>query len=124
MSRTAVFVPESFAAPSLPLSSARFRAVDAAADAASAAMVMVAGELDIAPVADRELRRAEAHAELVIVDLRALELIDASGARRLVAAHRRIRARRRSCDPSGRRDPPRNGDRAPSQDATVCRPIP
>ena len=92
MSRTAV-VSELFAAPPRPLSSPRFRAVDGAGDADSAAIVTVAGELDIARVADLdcELRRAEAHAELVLVDLRALEFIDSSGARLLVAAHRRIR---------------------------------
>jgi anti-sigma B factor antagonist len=93
MSRTTVLVPELFAAPPPPLSSPRSRAVDTAADAASAVMVTVAGELDVARVAhlDCELRRAEAHAELVLVDLRALQFIDSSGARLLVAAHRRIR---------------------------------
>lgn len=93
MSRAAVFVPELFAASPTPLSSPRFPMVDGAADADSAAMVTVAGELDIARAADLdcELRRAEAHAELVVIDLRALEFIDSGGAGVLVAAHRRIR---------------------------------
>ncbi len=53
----------------------------------------VAGELDIAsvPQLDQALFRAEAGAEVVVLDLRPLEFIDVSSARVLLAAHRRIR---------------------------------
>ena len=55
--------------------------------------VAISGELDIAavPGLDRVLRRAEARAELVVLDLRNLEFMDDSGARLLLAADRRIR---------------------------------
>jgi anti-anti-sigma factor len=89
MPPTAVFVSEPVAAPA-PRVSYPDRG---AADAASAALVTVAGDLDIARFADLdcELRRAEEHAELVIVDLRAVDFIDSSGAPLLLGAHRRIR---------------------------------
>lgn len=53
----------------------------------------VDGELDIAtvPELDRALRRAEADADLVVLDLRALDFMDSSGAHLLVATDRRIR---------------------------------
>lgn len=91
MSGPVVFVPELSAAPT-PAPS-QFAAADAAADVSGAAVVTVAGELDIARVAelDDALRRAEARADLVVVDLRSLEFIDSSGARLLLAAHRRVR---------------------------------
>lgn len=62
--------------------------------AGSAVRVAVAGELDIltVPRLDRELRRAEADADSVILDLRELEFVDSSGGHLLVAADRRIRA--------------------------------
>jgi anti-anti-sigma factor len=58
-----------------------------------ASTVIVTGELDIAavPRVDRALRRAEADAALVVLDLRELEFIDASGAHLLLAADLRIR---------------------------------
>jgi anti-sigma B factor antagonist len=57
------------------------------------ARVTLAGELDIAAVSqfDEALRRAQADAPLVVLDLRALEFIDASAATLLFAADRRIR---------------------------------
>jgi anti-sigma B factor antagonist len=58
-----------------------------------ASLVAIAGELDIAtvPCLDQALRRAEADAALVVLDLRALAFIDSSGAHLLLAADRRIR---------------------------------
>jgi anti-sigma B factor antagonist len=63
-------------------------------DAEQAIWVALVGELDIAtvPETDRALRRAEASAALVVVDLRALEFIDAGAAMLLLAADRRIKA--------------------------------
>jgi anti-sigma B factor antagonist len=63
-------------------------------DTENASLVAVTGELDIdtAPRLDAALRRAEADAALVVLDLRALEFIDSSGAHLLLAADRRIRA--------------------------------
>jgi len=62
-------------------------------DAEQASHVMVSGELDIAtvPQLDAALRSAHAESALVVVDLRASELVDASGAHLLLAADRRIR---------------------------------
>jgi anti-sigma B factor antagonist len=55
--------------------------------------VAVAGELDIAtvPELDQVLSDAEARAPLVVLDLRALEFIDCSGANLMLAVDRRIR---------------------------------
>jgi anti-anti-sigma factor len=57
------------------------------------ARVTLAGELDIAAVSqlDEALHRAQADAPLVVLDLRALEFIDASAATLILAADRRIR---------------------------------
>lgn len=54
--------------------------------------VTVAGELDIATVAqlDRELRGAENDATAVVLDLRGLDFIDCIAARLLLATNRRI----------------------------------
>lgn len=54
--------------------------------------VTVGGELDIAtvPELDRSLRGAEIEAGAVVLDLRALELMDANAAQLLVDADRRI----------------------------------
>jgi anti-anti-sigma factor len=92
MSGSVVVVPALAAAPAPP--SPQFAAAEPPDDATGADVVTVAGELDIARVAelDYELRRAEARTELVVVDLRTLEFIDSSGARLLVAAHRRARS--------------------------------
>ena len=59
--------------------------------AGGATHVTVTGELDIAtvPELDRALHRADA--TLVVLDCRALEFIDSSGAHLLVATDRRIR---------------------------------
>lgn len=58
-----------------------------------ATRVAVTSELDIASVAglDRLLRRAEARAATIVLDLRDLEFIDASGVQLLAAASHRIR---------------------------------
>ena len=58
----------------------------------TAAIVTVAGELDIAtaPVVDWQLRVAAREAPLVVLDLRALEVVDLIGARLMVTVHRRI----------------------------------
>lgn len=65
----------------------------AASGTEDASLVAVAGELDIAtvPCLDQALRRAEADAALVVLDLRPLEFIDSSGAHLMLAADRRIR---------------------------------
>jgi anti-sigma B factor antagonist len=62
-------------------------------DSGRAARVTVAGELDIATMSqlDDALRRAQADAPLVVLDLRALRFIDGSAAALIVAADRRIR---------------------------------
>jgi anti-anti-sigma factor len=59
---------------------------------------MVSGELDIltVPRLDRELRRAQAAAGSIVLDLRGLDFVDSSGAHFLLAAQRRI------CDAGGR----------------------
>lgn len=60
-------------------------------DAGPGVHLAVAGELDIAtaPQLDEALRRAQADAELVLLDLHALEFMDASGVHLLRAARRR-----------------------------------
>ena len=85
MSHTVVFAREPLAALASP---------GPRPDGANAAMLKVVGELDLAgvPELDYELRRAEAHATLVVVDLRELEFIDTSGACLLLQAHRRVRS--------------------------------
>lgn len=57
-------------------------------------IVAVSGELDIGavPALDRVLRAAARGAALVVLDLRALEFVDCSGAALLVLTDRRIRA--------------------------------
>jgi anti-sigma B factor antagonist len=61
--------------------------------AGSAVRVAVRGELDIltVPRLDRALRRAQSHADSIILDLRELDFVDSSGAHLLVASDRRIR---------------------------------
>lgn len=56
--------------------------------------VAITGELDLAtaPQLDRALRRAQADAPLVVLDLRRLAFADCSGAHVLLAAERRARA--------------------------------
>lgn len=56
--------------------------------------VAITGELDLAtaPQLDRVLRRAQADAPLVVLDLRRLAFADCSGAHVLLAAERRARA--------------------------------
>ncbi|MDP9346796.1 MAG: STAS domain-containing protein [Actinomycetota bacterium] len=51
------------------------------------------GELDIstAPMFSEALRHAQAHADLIVLDLAQLEFMDASGARLLADASRRAR---------------------------------
>jgi anti-anti-sigma factor len=65
----------------------------AGSDGENASLVAVTGELDIATVTrlDQALRRAETDAGLVVLDLRALEFIDSTGAHLVLAAARRIR---------------------------------
>ena len=84
MSLPAVLTPEPAAAERSPRSS---RSTE------DATHVVVTGELDIAtvPRLDRALRRADAETALVVLDLRRLEFIDASGAHLILAADRRIR---------------------------------
>ncbi len=55
--------------------------------------VTLGGELDIAsvPQTDRALRLAEAAADVVVLDLRELELIESSGVHLVLEADRRIR---------------------------------
>jgi anti-sigma B factor antagonist len=74
-------------------SAVRPRIAYAGADAENASLVAVSGELDIAtvPHLDQALRRAETDAGLVVLDLRALEFIDSSGAHLVLAAARRMR---------------------------------
>jgi anti-anti-sigma factor len=62
-------------------------------NAGSAKRVTVAGELDIAtlPQLDDALRRAQADAAVVVVDVRKPELLDRCGAHLLPAADRRLR---------------------------------
>ena len=69
------------------------RTACAGADAENASLVVATGELDIATVThvDQALRRAETDAGLVVLDLRALEFIDSTGAHLVLAAARRIR---------------------------------
>jgi anti-anti-sigma factor len=84
MSHTVDFAREPFAA----------LASDSHHDAPDAAVLKVLGESDLArvPELDHELRRAEARTSLVVVDLRELEFIDASGACLLLEGHRRVRS--------------------------------
>jgi anti-sigma B factor antagonist len=61
-------------------------------DGDKAVVIGVSGELDLAssPALERELDRGMgSHAELVIVDLRALEFMDSTGLSVLVRAHHR-----------------------------------
>jgi anti-anti-sigma factor len=62
-------------------------------DAEQAIRVAPVGELDIAtiPETDRALRRAQAAAPLVVLDLRAVESFECSAAAVVLAADRRIR---------------------------------
>ncbi|MDP9346795.1 MAG: STAS domain-containing protein [Actinomycetota bacterium] len=62
-------------------------------DIGDAIHVVVRGELDIAavPQLDIALRRAQAVADAVVLDLRELQFIDSSGAQLILAADRRIR---------------------------------
>jgi anti-sigma B factor antagonist len=62
-------------------------------DAAGAARLVLGGELDVATVShlDDALRRAQADAPLVIVDLRELQFTDSGGAHLILAADRRAR---------------------------------
>lgn len=62
-------------------------------DAARSAQVVATGELDIdsVPRLDSALRRAEAEATVIVLDLRELEFMDCSGVHLLIAADRRIR---------------------------------
>ena len=64
-------------------------------DAGGVVGVAAVGELDVvgAPDLERALRGAEADAELVVLDLRELEFMDAGGAHVLLAADERIRGR-------------------------------
>lgn len=82
------------ARPPMPLAAARPPEFTcASADAEGVIAVAVAGELDITtvPQLDQALRRAEAGAVLIVLDLRDLEFMDSSGARLILAADRRIR---------------------------------
>jgi ABC-type transporter Mla MlaB component len=76
-----------------PIDSAMERDHQSRVDLASQSDHLSGGELDLAgvPAFDYELRRAEAHATLVVVDLRELEFIDTSGACLLLEADRRVR---------------------------------
>lgn len=62
-------------------------------DGAGAVWISVAGELDMAtsPQLAHALRRAELGARRVVLDLQALEFMDCSGLRVVLAAHRRLR---------------------------------
>jgi anti-anti-sigma factor len=62
------------------------------ASTADAALVTLAGELDIAavPELDRVLQRAVAVAKTIVLDLRSVEFIDAGATAFLLVAHRRI----------------------------------
>ena len=61
--------------------------------AGSTTTLAVGGELDIAsvPVLDTQLRAAAREAARVVLDLRSLEFLDASGAALLVSTYRRMR---------------------------------
>ena len=61
--------------------------------AGDSARVAASGELDIAtvPSLDGDLRRAEARADRVVLDLREVEFVDSSAAHLILAADRRIR---------------------------------
>lgn len=64
-------------------------------NAASGSVIAVSGELDLAsaPALEEELERAaENGAQIVIVDLRALEFIDSTGLGLLIKAHRQAEA--------------------------------
>jgi anti-anti-sigma factor len=82
--------PEAANGPRLP----QAFALGTDTDAEQAVRVALVGELDIAtvPETDRALRRAEAAARLVVLDLRGLEFIDAGAAALILAADRRIRS--------------------------------
>lgn len=59
------------------------------------ALVVVSGELDLAssPALEQELARAlDSPAQVVIIDLRALEFIDSTGISILIKAHQRTEA--------------------------------
>jgi anti-anti-sigma factor len=60
--------------------------------AKTATIVTVTGELDIAtvPDLDTQLRAAERETPLVVLDLRALEFVDSSGAALMLATDRRV----------------------------------
>lgn len=66
--------------------------------ASTADWAMLSGELDIAHAAslERMLRDAEAHAELVVLDLRDLEFMDCTGARVIFDSSQRLRRAGRS----------------------------
>jgi stage II sporulation protein AA (anti-sigma F factor antagonist) len=61
-------------------------------DGGYGARLTVEGELDVAtlPVLDEALRDAQAEGALVMLDLRAVDFMDAGGVHLLAAAHRRI----------------------------------
>jgi|NGEPerStandDraft_8_1074529.scaffolds.fasta_scaffold78701_1 anti-sigma B factor antagonist len=63
-------------------------------DASDEARLTVSGELDVAtaPRLDRALRRAQADAAVVVLDLRRLDFMDSSGGHVMLAADRRARA--------------------------------
>ena len=73
--------------PAFPTFSCRRR------DARGAARLVVAGELDVAttPQLDEALRRAEADAPMVVLDLQGLEFVAGCGVMLMLAAERRIR---------------------------------
>lgn len=58
-------------------------------------VVALHGELDIAtaPVAEEELRRAEASQDLIVLDLGGLSFIDSTGLRLMIGADRRAHER-------------------------------
>lgn len=55
----------------------------------------LSGEIDLAtaPIVEDELRRAEQAEDLIVLNLEAVEFIDSTGIRTVIAAHQRLRGR-------------------------------
>lgn len=64
-------------------------------DSGQGLVLALNGELDLAtaPIAEGELRRAEASGDLIVIDLRGVTFMDSTGIRMLVNADRRARDR-------------------------------
>lgn len=77
------------------LEGAEKRALSAAGHTGDGVVISLAGELDLAtaPVAEAEVRRAEASQDVIVLELSGLTFIDSTGLRLMIAADRRARDR-------------------------------